>query len=76
MYKDYIGKPLDDEIEGIIDDVVERHHGTVKVFNDKKIDIKMGSGIKTIGHKDFYITYIHGTPDIEFERILDVLTCR
>ena len=36
----------------------------------------MNSGIKTIGHKDFYIMFIHGTPDIEFERILDVLTCR
>ncbi len=36
MYKDYVGKPLDDEIEHIIDDVVERHHGTVKVFNNKK----------------------------------------
>ena len=76
MYEYYIGKPLDDEIESIIFDVVKRHRGTVKVFNDNKIDIKMDSGIKTIGHKDFYITYIHGTPDFEFEWILDILTCR
>ena len=76
MYENYIGKPLDDDIEMIIGDVVKRHHGRLTEFNDKKIEFELRSGRKTIGHKDFYITYIHGTSDIVFDRILDVLTCR
>ncbi|MBQ9010421.1 MAG: hypothetical protein IJ088_14005 [Clostridia bacterium] len=76
MYENYIGRPLDDDIEYIIFDVVNRYHGEVTALDDRKIEIKMPSGMKMIGHKDFYISFIHGTPDFEFERILDVLTCR